>query len=59
MIIQNCQNLLRELSEIEEKIQKIENCLNHYGIQCDRPKYEELLKKAIALKYCSVKKEAS
>lgn len=43
MIIQNSQKLLEQLSEIEEKIKKLENMAEALGIELDQERILKLL----------------
>jgi len=45
MIVQNCLSLLTQISEIEDKIQKIEGYIRSQGLEIDR---EAVLKQVLA-----------
>jgi hypothetical protein len=48
MVIRHSKQLLEQLSEVEEKIQVIEQLMEHLNIDCDR---EKLIKTLLAKKY--------
>ena len=48
MVIRHSKQLLEHISEVEEKMQVIEQLMEHLNIDCDR---EKLMKTLLAKKY--------